>query len=51
MSVYSDYKCGALSYEDYKRECAHINEEDRYYHEHDDGCVDEYENEEDDDER
>ena len=50
MSVYSDYECGALSYEDYRRECARINREEWYYQEHDDDCVDEYDDEDGDDE-
>ena len=46
MSVYSDYKCGALSYEDYRRECARINREEAYYEEN---MYDEYEEDEYDD--
>lgn len=31
MSIYSDYKCGALSDEEFKALCIHENEKERYY--------------------
>ena len=30
MSIYSDYKCGALTDEEFKALCIHENEKDRY---------------------
>ena len=30
MSIYSDYKCGALTDEEFKALCIHENEMDRY---------------------
>lgn len=51
MSVYSDYESGALSYEDYRGECARINREEAYYLEHEhDGYFEEDEEEYDEDE-
>ena len=34
MSIYSDYKCGAITWEEFRRECARENREDRYYRDH-----------------
>ena len=34
MSAYSDYKVGALSYEEYVRECVRENLRDRFYYEY-----------------
>jgi len=34
MSYISDYRCGALSYEDYRRERNRENMEDIYYWDH-----------------
>lgn len=34
MSIYSDYKCGALTWKEFRRECARENREDRFYQEH-----------------
>ena len=51
MSIYSDYKVGAISDDEFRNECARINREDRWEQEDlqiDDG-YDEYEKGEEDD--
>ncbi len=34
MSIFSDYKCGAMDYDEYKQACARMNAEDRHDREH-----------------
>ena len=34
MSIFSDYKCGAMDYDEFKQACARMNAEDRYDREH-----------------
>ena len=34
MSIFSDYKCGAMDYDEFKQACARMNAEDRYEREH-----------------
>jgi len=34
MSIYSDYKCGAMSYDEYKSACAQENRMEKYYEDH-----------------
>lgn len=34
MSIFSDYKCGAMDYDEFKQACARMNAEERYDKEH-----------------
>jgi len=34
MSIFSDYKCGAMDYDEFKQACARMNAEDRHEREH-----------------
>ena len=34
MSIFSDYKCGALSYDEYREDCKRMDRQDRYEREH-----------------
>ncbi len=34
MSIFSDYKCGAMDYDEFKQACARMNAEERYDTEH-----------------
>ena len=47
MSYISDYRCGAISYDEYKSECARENRMERYYEDH---MYDEEDYEDEDDE-
>lgn len=38
MSIFSDYKAGALSDEEYRDECAYMNRQDRWEQEHEYDC-------------
>jgi len=35
MSIFSDFECGALTYEEYCEECKRLNRQDCYEREHD----------------
>ena len=47
MSIFSDYKVGALSDWEYEQECRRMNREDRYEREHEFDDLFECEDEED----
>lgn len=34
MSIFSDYECGAMSYEEFREECKRMDRQERYEREH-----------------
>ena len=47
MSIFSDYECGAMSYEEFRGECKRMDRQERYEREHQFDNNEESEDEED----